>query len=69
MGDIRSPTQHDSLPHVLRKEKRGKKKVGVIIEGKTKKDRGEFGIFLFVRFIIYMHVLFRGKKGGKWVWA
>ena len=37
--------------------------MGVIIRGKTKKNRGEFGI-LFVRFIIYMHVLFRGKKGG-----
>ena len=28
MGDIRSPTQHDSLPNVLRKEKRKKKKKG-----------------------------------------
>ena len=35
--------------------------MGVIIEGKTKKIRGEFGI-LFVRFIINMHVLFRGEK-------
>ena len=64
MGDIRSPTQHDSLPYVLRKEKR-KKKSGCDHRGKNKKkNRGEFGIFLFVRFIIYMHVLFRGEKGG-----
>ena len=33
-------------------------------EGEGEGDRGEFGIFLFVRFIIYMHVLFRGKKWG-----
>ena len=67
MGDIRSP--HNMIPSPCFKEReKGKKKVGVIIEGKTKKNRGEFGI-LFVRFIIYMHVLFRGKKRGKWVWA
>ena len=38
VGNIRSSTQHDSLPHVLTKEKSGKRKKGwVVIMGEKKR--------------------------------